>query len=392
MWNTAANWSPNGIPGSSDTVSIPHGATVIAENNTAVNSTNHGSINVEAGTSLTISETVDNTGTITAEGGGATLLLSPGLGDGTATLTGSGVVDLEDSNIDNQNSNIGLATLTNQNNTIEGYGTVTANINLINNGTINANVNGQTLEIASSGNGTGTYTASKGGTLEIVSTITGGIFLGPASGGVVQSINGTLISATNEGVLSVPGYSLTLSETINNTGKISVGTASNSAVLYISPGLGDGTATLSGSGSVQLANGYIENQNSSGGLVTLTNQGNTIDGYGAINSNINLINNGTIDGNVNGQTLVVATSVTGTGGLWQAMGALSPYRTGESHRAALSPVRARCCNSLAVTIFRVPRALAARERSISTTAFSRARRPSTRPSHSAAPEPGVAER
>ncbi|MCX6872433.1 MAG: hypothetical protein NTW21_01280, partial [Verrucomicrobia bacterium] len=84
-------------------------------------------------------------------------------------------------------------TLTNQDNTIRGFGSINSNLYFVNNGTVTADVDGRYLYLSGPTSGTGTYTASNGGVLGINSVVTGGIFSGPFSGGLVTGVNGTLI-------------------------------------------------------------------------------------------------------------------------------------------------------------------------------------------------------
>ena len=121
-----------------------------------------GTHSVANGTALSITGTVNNTGTIAlnAAGSGADLAIV-----GAATLTGAGKVTLSN-NIGNViGSNGTTATLTNANNTISGAGTIgDSQLTLNNQSTINAN--GSLALVI----GTGTNTVTNSGTLEATST------------------------------------------------------------------------------------------------------------------------------------------------------------------------------------------------------------------------------
>ncbi|SEM67101.1 hypothetical protein SAMN04489760_1331, partial [Syntrophus gentianae] len=126
------------------------------------------------------------------------------------TLSGGGTVTL------NSHDNNGLAriyqsggnsTLTNADNTIQGYGVIgNGNLALINQGTINANVSGQTLLLNGTGGitNTGTIMATNGGTLQ-----TGGSFTN--DGTVKVDTNSTFKTGTgtntftNNGTVSGSG-------------------------------------------------------------------------------------------------------------------------------------------------------------------------------------------
>ena len=96
-----------------------------------------GTLSVANGTTLDITGTVDNTGTVAlnATANGADLAVV-----GAATLTGAGKVTLSNNAGNVISSNGAAATLTNVNNTISGAGTIgDSHLTLNNQGTINAN-------------------------------------------------------------------------------------------------------------------------------------------------------------------------------------------------------------------------------------------------------------
>src|SRR5579872_7481124 len=88
-WNTAANWSPAGVPTASQNVTIPAGATYYPILNTTAASTiknltisSGGSMTINPGGSLTLSYNLTLDGTLNISGGS---LLLPG---GNVTLNG----------------------------------------------------------------------------------------------------------------------------------------------------------------------------------------------------------------------------------------------------------------------------------------------------------------
>ena len=137
----------------------------------ALTGTLSGTHSVANGTTLSITGTVNNTGTIAlnAAGSGADLAIV-----GAATLTGAGKVTLSN-NIGNVIGSNGVAaTLTNVNNTISGAGTIgDSHLTLNNQGTINAN-GSLALVIATGSNSvtnSGTLEATSAGGLDINSNV-----------------------------------------------------------------------------------------------------------------------------------------------------------------------------------------------------------------------------
>ena len=306
LWNNPANWSPSGIPSTADTAFIPLGVSVLSSNDSISGLGNQGVLGVAQGSYLRLKGTINNSGTILFDAGGNNYIgIDASLG--TATLTGGGDVRLSADTSRITAHNYTGGTLTNQDNTIRGFGYINSGFNFVNNGAVNADVSGKTLRIISSTTGTGSYTASNGGTLQIEGTVSGGVFNGPGSGGTVWSANGTVINSANQGVLGVASGSnsyLRLAGTINNTGTILFDAGGNN---YIGIDASLGTATLTGGGDVRLSadTARITAHNYTGG--TLTNQDNTIRGFGYINNNFNFVNNGAVNADVSGHTLRILT-------------------------------------------------------------------------------------
>ncbi|MCX6874564.1 MAG: proprotein convertase P-domain-containing protein, partial [Verrucomicrobia bacterium] len=193
LWNNPANWTPAGIPGPAGTAFIPTWASVLSANNTFFSSVNQGVLGVAPGTWLRLAGTITNSGTILLESGNSYVGVDNGLGN--AMLTGGGVVQLAADSARIEAVLNANGTLTNQDNTIRGFGYINSNLYFVNNGTVNADVDGRYLYLSGPTSGTGAYTASNGGILGINSVVTGGIFSGPFSGGLVTGVNGTLIDS-----------------------------------------------------------------------------------------------------------------------------------------------------------------------------------------------------
>ncbi len=327
---------------------------------------------VSSSNTLLIRGSLQNNGNLTVQGpsggyAGGTLSFM-----GATTLSGTGTVNLASgSSFEGDNTS---STLTNQS-TIAGAGSIISFSNtflLDNTGTVNANVSGGTLTLYSSGGSstitnTGTLEATGGGLLNLEGatiTNTGGTILAGGAGSVVYLnrgiIQGGTISAATGGVVDLQGGTvqggtlitdaqstiyagsgkldgssspvtnagnlqatytgsypgnLTLAGTINNTGTITI---HSGAFLYIS-----GAVTLNGNGILQLnnnnANPAVLQGNDYQGSDSLINN-STIQGAGTLgdpngNYTVALTNTGTIDANVNGETLDVWGAVTNTGTL-----------------------------------------------------------------------------
>src|SRR4029077_5111195 len=141
---------------------ISNGATI---NNLTIDSDD--ALIINTNTFLTVNGNISNAGQITLYGQAANLYI----GGSTVTLSGGGTVHM------NGMGNIGGGTLINQNNTIQGIGTIGV-MNLVNAGTIDANfnsVNYGPLMIDSSlgaATNTGLIEATNGGLLELFGNFT----------------------------------------------------------------------------------------------------------------------------------------------------------------------------------------------------------------------------
>ncbi len=321
------------------------GATLDASSLGAITLTDGSTYTATAGTTK-IQGTL-NLGTVT----GSTLALGGALElTGDTTLTGPGVVTISGNASNQTGGQIGTNgngyTLTNQS-IIQGSGTIGSNsityqnLNLNNTGTINANSNGQALAITGDGgtivngglfeatnggilnlstqaainNSTGNITANNG-TVNVGTTIQGGT-LNTSNGGVMQTAaaGATLDASGSHPITLSDGSTYTATAGLTSiTGTLNLGTVTGSTLALGGQLQLVGDTTLSGPGMVSMTgNGQI---GTNGNGYTLTNQ-NTIQGSGVIGSNIgalyqnlNLNNTGTINANINGQTLWI----TGNGG------------------------------------------------------------------------------
>ena len=169
-WNYTTGTLPNGAQTFTATATDAAGNTSAASNavdpnigaSTEFTEVQAGTLPVANGTTLDITGTVDNTGTVSLNAAGNTADLAV---VGAATLTGAGKVTLSNNAGNVISSNGAAATLTNVNNTISGAGAIgDSHLTLNNQGTINAN---DTLALVIN---TGSNTITNSGTLEATSS------------------------------------------------------------------------------------------------------------------------------------------------------------------------------------------------------------------------------
>ncbi len=338
-WSVAANWN-NGAIGSGYDILIgtTTAATTVDQSFTigTLTLSNVGdSVTIANGEALYVGGNISNAGTITLD---STANYTDLILDANVTLSGGGTLVLGSGTPYNTiQANSAPYTLTNQS-TIEGQGQigVGTELALSNSGTINANVSGGTLLLNSNATNTnsGTLEATNGGTLELSGvswtntggtitaatgsavvlangvTVTGGTFSTSGSGWIYGDGATLAGTVTNTGQFEVQnGYATTVSGTINNTGTITLDSTSTYTYLLL-----DGNVTLSGSGTLVLGSAtpynYIE---ATGAGNTLTNE-STIEGQGQIGvgTDLVLVNSGTINANVSGDTLLLNQAGAGT--------------------------------------------------------------------------------
>jgi hypothetical protein len=302
----------------------------------ALTGTLSGTHSVANGTTLSITGTVNNTGTIAlnAVGSGADLAIV-----GAATLTGVGKVTLSN-NIGNVIGSNGVAAaLTNVNNTISGAGTIgDSHLTLNNQGTINAN-GSLALVIATGSNSvtnSGTLEATSTGGLDINSNVSNsktiealgtnakvviqsqitdtslGLILASGSGAQVDLSNATISGGTLQtsgsnafietvaGASTLNGGAIASGSTVeinSGTTLMIAGTVKNSGTLLVNGGtldvagtLSGGVTDVSGAGKMVIAGSSGENVafagNSTGQLVLdqATSYSGTISGFGTTQS------------------------------------------------------------------------------------------------------------
>ena len=263
------------------------------------------------------------------------------------TLTGTGFIRL------NGGASLGGGPLTQDtSHTIDGWGSIIPNFGspLTNNGTISADVAAQILSLGDANNNnllqainggilqlngnvtqspTGQILAGASSTIQLnASTITGGTL--NASGGgsfQVSTGNSTLANLTNNAPITVTaqfnlaGTLLTNNNTITlspmSSTQVAVPTlVNNGTIIVTSQGFPtfvfSNNSLLTGTGVINLSNTSFTPSISANFGVTLTQDTNhTISGSGQITAM--LINNGTVNANVSGQSLQISANTTNNG-------------------------------------------------------------------------------
>jgi len=261
--------------------------------------TSSGQVRVNNGHRLTLQGTINNTGTITMNSTGGFTYIHPN--NGPVMLTGGGVVQLSDTNDANYvYTTAGGGSLTNVNNTIRGagnFGWSGGPMAISNQGTIHADgVNALKVDAAGGVTNSGNMQATGVGGLQILSgafTTSGNVTVGAGSslsrtGEYTQTAGSTTVNGTMSasGGVDIQGGVLrgtgTISSPVTNAGSAQPGTSagvltinstfSQTASGEVSIEIGgtavgtqydrlavSGAATLAGTLSVALINGYVAN-------------------------------------------------------------------------------------------------------------------------------------
>lgn len=357
-WNVPGNWSGGAVPDngtSTWSVNVDNGQTASSSATLNISVTidkltvspgdllhigNQRYLTVVAGTNA---GTITNRGSISVDADSSNSGLKVSGGD--VTLTGSGTVTLADATTSRI---IGVTAATdrliNENNIIQGAGTIGANaMGLINRGTIRANgtqtltispsalnvVNRGTMTATDGGTlklGAGTYSnfegstpgtiRADGGTLTINGAVTGGTVSalaggrinvdgGTVTGGTLTGVSGGTISVTGAATLGGtitnpagstlivnPSADLTFASgsTLTNSGTIAMTTVSTQTNIMLG-----GNLTLTGAGSVTLTDSTSNRIVGVVGGEVFTNSDNSIIGAGQIGvDQLKLVNSGSI--------------------------------------------------------------------------------------------------
>jgi hypothetical protein len=303
-----------------------------------------------------IEGTITNNGTINVGNGsfGATLYLGSTSGDANATINGTGSVVMHNNKLNNIFADGSTSVSFTVEQPISGAGYINGDMNLVNKSTITANQPATPLTIDPSGTGsginnTGTLEASSGANLVLQGAggnqemqNNGGTLLASGTGSVVQlndgvaggtltTKSGGLIDSSGVDVLDGTTNPVTISSgsvfqvgiglgangygiqgSIVNDGTIDVGNSSFAATLYLGSTSGAASATLSGSGSVVMANSSLSNIFADGSTPVSFTVEEPISGAGSINGDMNLVNKSTIAANQS-NTLNLDPNGTGSG-------------------------------------------------------------------------------
>ena len=327
------NWTPNGIPGSSDDAEINSGAFVSSTINETVNSIGLGTNNVlniqasifdtESGTGSNensgvisiggtavldiVGGTFDNPGTIKLMGSGSGNIADL-LAGSTVTLDGGGAIQMVigggfKANAFESDNFLATPHLTNMDNTISGDGTIGGGLDFTNDGTIETN----------------NSTSSHGGTIDI------GLAVNPPMAPLGDFSNNGTVRADDSGTVIFGQDGV--SESFTNQGDIDLESTGDLTKVEIA-----GTVTINGflgGGDINLGGSGAQSNDelvSDGKTATLTLIEQTLKGAGTIgDSNLTIDNtSGTIIADLTGETLSLGGSTTtpiftnGSGGTLEA--------------------------------------------------------------------------
>lgn len=315
----SGNWTPSGIPVSTDDAEINSSAFVSSTANETVNSIGLGTsnvLNIQGSTFTTDNGTGsnENSGVISIAGAarldvtdgtfdnpGAIKLMGSGSGNAadllvgsTVTLDGGGAIQMTigggvRANLIESDDSLTTSQLINIDNTISGDGTIGGGLNFTNDGTIETN------------NGT----SSHSGTLQI------GTIVDPPMAPIGDFLNNGTVRADDGGILIFGQDGA--GESFNNQGNINVESSGDLTRLEIA-----GSVTINGfgaGGSINLGGSGAQSSDelvSDGKTATLTLFKQTLKGAGAIgDSNLTIDNtSGTIFADVAGETLSLGGSST----------------------------------------------------------------------------------
>ncbi|MGA9636989.1 T9SS type A sorting domain-containing protein [Flavobacterium sp.] len=309
-WNTATNWSPNGVPGGNagDSFTINNGTcTITASPGTVLRGTlgavaaggGQGRLIIDSGQTLTVNNTVTGTASgITFTGG---------------TITNNGILSISNTS-PNTGVCLSIAASTDQALATHGvYGSGVITINSVNNGINIAGINANTPQISF---GTGS-TIAAAMTKSILNATTGGKVLLTGAGFSAPSVDVSLFIIATAGEVIVDAGT-----TINAVGN---GTTTNHHAVFLS---GANTAYFTNNGTVNLTGDFFSGIKSSGtagasgsfvntGTFNVNLVGNTISGL-QFNTNgpYTINNSGTLNVAVtvaNPMTLATVTDFTNTG-------------------------------------------------------------------------------
>ncbi len=309
--------------------------------------TNGGTLIANNGSDTGVIGTIDNTGTIQINAGGSlTALELAGAANSTTVLTGGGTTTLSGSNARITDVDANNRTLDIQDQTVRGEGNIGANtvdVNVAAGNLVDANVNGGTLTLDPSSSAlgftnAGTLRASAGGVLQLTGSGGGGF---NNAGGTIQALAGSEVRLTTNA--SVAGGTLTtsgggvirgiasqnyfladlthagtfiaenntdtgISGTITNTGSILIDSGGSITSLELN-NAPNGSTTLTGAGTVTLAGVNARVDDGDANLRTLINTGgHTIQGRGNVGADTINVDNaagGTLLANVSGETLAI---------------------------------------------------------------------------------------
>jgi hypothetical protein len=347
-WSDASNWNNGAITTGENIVITLSGAATNEDDNASIGTLTLGSgdsVTLNQDTTLTVGGNISNAGTITLNSQGYGTALSIGA---NLTLSGAGTVVLG-SGGPNEITGVSGVTLTNASTIVGGGGGTSDQVGYsiialdnTSTGVINANVSGDnlyvdpgaasinagTLEATNGGtlvlygsswnNAGGKITAANGSAVDLTNgvSITGGT-LSTSGTGVIYEAGGTTVYLTNVTLSSGSTYDIQqdsttqISGSLTNNGTVNLQSQGYGTDLYMAT-----NATLTGSGTVVLGSGGPNFITGAAGT-TLTIDQLIQGGGGGSNDNVGydvlaLVNNSTINANVNGLNLYVEPLSTAT--------------------------------------------------------------------------------
>ncbi len=170
-------------------------------------------------------------------------------------------------------------------------------------------------------------------------TVQGGTLTG-SNGGILQTVGTSKLDGSTSGAITLTDgstYTGGANTTTSVVGTLNLGTATGSTLALTGNLQLTGNTTVSGPGTINMTGGQI---GTSGTQYALTN-GSTIEGYGLIGSDIgsdypylSMINSGTINSNVSGNTLTLG----GNGTSWASTGVIEATGGGTLVIAPTNPL------------------------------------------------------
>ena len=319
LWSKPSNWSLKQVPGQSNDCVLPTGSVVTSDSAGVCHNFTlggNGTLTVTPGYLDVYGASFTNQGTIGVGSGNGIGILGPT--GSTTTLSGSGTINFTNSGSRLTGNNNSLVNVDNAIHGTGGFGMGT--LSITNQALIDANNSAAPLIVQSNSSGvvnSGTIQASNGGNLQL----TAGFLSVPFNntGGTIRALNGSTVtmagytytggtlSTTGTGVFQIVPANNTILNNLTNNGIYHLlnaanttlqGTITNNGIFQALQGglLINGAVTLKGTGSITGGTGaFIKSFCCN--PATLNNQETILGGGNMGDSNLTLVNQGTINAN-----------------------------------------------------------------------------------------------